>query len=75
MAAYVPAYKILDFVSRTSIDVQTVILDSVPRFNELFEHYQQEWDHLNTTHSPHLWNKAVLGRRTTMTLPIGISPN
>ncbi|HDG1691243.1 TPA: metallophosphoesterase [Kluyvera georgiana] len=63
MAAYVPAYKILDFVSRTRIDVQTVILDSVPRFNELFEHYQQEWDHLNMTHSPHLWNKAVLGAK------------
>lgn len=63
MAAYVPAYKILNFTSRTDIDVQTIILDSVPRFNELFEHYQQEWDHLNATHSAHLWNKAVLGAK------------
>lgn len=63
MAAYVPAYKVLNFTSRTDIDVQTIILDSVPRFNELFEHYQQEWDHLNATHSAHLWNKAVLGAK------------
>lgn len=63
MAAYVPAYKILNFTSRTDIDVQTIILDSVPRFDELFEHYQQEWDHLNATHSAHLWNKAVLGAK------------
>ncbi|MCS2164357.1 metallophosphoesterase family protein [Scandinavium manionii] len=63
MAAYVPAYKILNFSSPNSIDVQTIILNSVPRFNELFEHYQQEWDHLNAIHSPHLWNKAVLGAR------------
>lgn len=63
MAAYVPAYKILNFTSRTDIDVQTIILDSVQRFNELFEHYQQEWDHLNATHSAHLWNKAVLGAK------------
>lgn len=63
MAAYVPAYKILNFTSRTDIDVQTIILDSVPRFDELFEHYQQEWDHLNATRSTHLWNKAVLGAK------------
>lgn len=60
LAAYVPAYKILNFTSPTQIDVQTVIVKEVPRFNELFEHYQREWDHLNATHSPHLWNRAIL---------------
>ncbi len=60
LAAYVPAYKILNFTSPTEIDVETVIVKEVPRFNELFEHYQQEWDHLNATHSPHLWNRAIL---------------
>lgn len=63
MAAYVPAYKTLNVISRSSIDVDTVILNSVPRFDELFEHYQQEWDHLKAIHSPHLWNKAVLGAK------------
>lgn len=60
LAAYVPAYKILNFISWAEIDVQTVIVKEVPRFNELFEHYQQEWDHLNAVHSPHLWNRAIL---------------
>ncbi|WP_072929652.1 metallophosphoesterase family protein [Nissabacter archeti] len=60
LAAYVPAYKILSIKNRTEMEVQTVILGSVPRFNELFEHYQQEWDYLNASHSPHLWNKAIL---------------
>jgi 3',5'-cyclic AMP phosphodiesterase CpdA len=60
LAAYVPAYKILSIKNRTEMEVQTVILESVPRFNELFEHYQQEWDYLNASHSPHLWNKAIL---------------
>ena len=35
----------------------------MPRFNELFEHYQQEWEHLKATGSPHLWNKAVLSAK------------
>ena len=60
LAAYIPAYKILTVTNRTEIAVQTVVLESVPRFNELFEHYQQEWDTLNASHSPHLWNKAIL---------------
>lgn len=60
MAAYVPAYKILNFKNQYEIDVQTVIIDTVPRFNELFEHYQQEWDHLNAIHSPHIWNNNIL---------------
>lgn len=60
LAAYVPAYKILNFTSPLEIDVQTVILKDVPRFDELFEHYQQEWDYLNATHSPHLWNRDIL---------------
>lgn len=63
MAAYVPAYKILHFASRRDIDVQTVIIDSVPRFNELFEHYRQEWDYLHARHSPTLWNKAILNSK------------
>ena len=60
LAAYVPAYKILSFNNRAEMEVQTVILESVPRFDELFEHYQQEWDFLNASHSPHLWNRAIL---------------
>jgi len=60
MAAYVPAYKIVSTQSPVAMTVQTVVLDKVPRFNELFEHYQTEWEHLQATHSPKLWNKDIL---------------
>lgn len=60
MAAYVPAYKIVSTQSPVAMTVQTVVLDEVPRFNELFEHYQTEWEHLQATHSPKLWNKDIL---------------
>ncbi len=60
MAAYVPAYKILNFKNTHEIDVQTIVIENVPRFDELFEHYRQEWDHLKNTNSPHLWNKDIL---------------
>lgn len=60
MAAYVPAYKILNFKNANEIDVQTIVIEDVPRFDELFEHYQQEWDHLKNTNSSHLWNKDIL---------------
>ncbi|WIE07162.1 metallophosphoesterase [Providencia rettgeri] len=60
MAAYVPAYKILNFRNANEIDVQTIVIEDVPRFDELFEHYQQEWEHLKNTNSSHLWNKDIL---------------
>ncbi|WP_299999066.1 metallophosphoesterase [uncultured Cedecea sp.] len=60
MAAYVPAYKIVSTQSPVTMTVKTVVLDKVPQFNELFEHYQTEWDHLQATHSPKLWNKDIL---------------
>lgn len=60
MAAYVPAYKILNFKDQSKIDVNTVVIKDVPRFDELFEHYAQEWDHLDKTKSPNIWNREVL---------------
>jgi len=63
MAAYVPAYKILTFKDNQQVEVDTVVLKDVPRFDELFEHYQQEWDHLKATNSPTLWNKEILSAK------------
>lgn len=60
MAAYVPAYKIVSSQSPVAMTVETIVLDRVPQFNQLFEHYQTEWDHLQATHSPKLWNKDIL---------------
>ncbi|MGF1682247.1 metallophosphoesterase [Photobacterium minamisatsumaniensis] len=63
MAAYVPAYKLLTFKPKQQVEVETVILDQVPRFNELFEHYEQEWQHLKAKGNEEIWNKDVLTSR------------
>ncbi|ROV56876.1 metallophosphoesterase [Vibrio ponticus] len=63
MAAYVPAYKLLTFEDNNKVEVETVILQDVPRFNELFEHYEKEWQHLNAKGEQGLWNKEVLSSK------------
>jgi hypothetical protein len=63
MAAYVPAYKLLTFKDQQQVEVETVILDEVPRFNELFEHYAKEWDHRKQIDADEMWNKEVLSAK------------
>ena len=41
LAAYPAAYKVVS-MDDTSMSVETVLLDDVPRFDELFEHYREE---------------------------------
>ncbi|WP_263078333.1 metallophosphoesterase [Endozoicomonas sp. Mp262] len=60
MAAYVPAYKLMSIDAGDQIEVKTVVLDNVPRFDELFEHYQQEYLHLKAMESNKLWNPDIL---------------
>lgn len=60
LAAYVPAYKVLTLHKNQKIEVETVVLRDVPRFNELFEHYLAEWNHLKSTNAPHIWDKQIL---------------
>ncbi|MBN8753956.1 MULTISPECIES: metallophosphoesterase [Variovorax] len=68
MAAYVPAYKLLTFNDATHIDVQTVRLDNVARFDELFDLYREE--HRYFTDFPAdlngavLWDKSVLDAKS-----------
>jgi hypothetical protein len=46
LAAYLPAYKLLTFKKAGLLDVRTVAVDSVPRFDEFFKLYEQEHDYL-----------------------------
>lgn len=68
LAAYVPAYKILtvknDKKSGQKIEVETVVLNDVPRFNELFVHYHEEWNYLHSINAPDIWNKDILQAKT-----------
>ncbi|WP_156293851.1 metallophosphoesterase family protein [Serratia oryzae] len=63
MAAYVPAYKLLTLTSESAIEVETVRLSQVPRFDELFEHYQMEHQHLAAQGSAKLWNADILAAK------------
>lgn len=63
LAAYIPAYKILTITTAQQIEVETVIVDEVPRFAELFPHYLNEWSHLNAAKDESLWNKDILQAR------------
>jgi 3',5'-cyclic AMP phosphodiesterase CpdA len=64
LAVYGASYKILSYKDKDTIDVQTVALNAVPRFNELFPHYQVEYDHLQGSSASadvaKRWDRAVL---------------
>lgn len=60
LAAYIPAYKILTVKPGQQIDVETVVLKDVPRFDELFSHYRTEWNYLQSIAAPDIWNKDIL---------------
>ena len=60
LAAYPPAYKLLTINGKQYAEVETVILDSVPRYDELFESYRLEHARLEETGSPQIWNKDIL---------------
>nr|WP_261837302.1 metallophosphoesterase [Vibrio ishigakensis] len=65
LGAYIPAYKILDIAPDRTIEVETVIIDEVPRFDELFEHYEEEHAYLTESattpeEEDAIWNYEVL---------------
>ncbi|WP_308991323.1 metallophosphoesterase [Mariniflexile litorale] len=60
LAAYKPAYKILNILSDFEFEVETVVLNSVENFNSLFPFYEQEYTHLEATKHVKIWNKDIL---------------
>lgn len=60
LAAYIPAYKILTIKQRQQIEVETVVLKEVPRFDELFPHYRAEWNYLQSINAPDVWDNSIL---------------
>ncbi|MEQ9301250.1 MAG: metallophosphoesterase [Cyclobacteriaceae bacterium] len=55
LAAYMPGYKILTIHSEKEIEVETVVMDEVMGFDELFPLYQMEWDYLKQ-----IWKRDIL---------------
>jgi len=64
LAVYGAAYKIVTYQDTDTVDVQTVALNDVPRFKELFPHYEVEHAYLqNSTAAADIakrWNHGVL---------------
>ncbi|AOW11299.1 metallophosphoesterase family protein [Flavobacterium gilvum] len=63
LAAYMPAYKILTIHSNSDVEVETVVVRSVPKFNSLFPFYKEEYAHLQEIKSPNVWNKEILNAK------------
>lgn len=60
LAGYPAAYKILTIRNMGIMDVETVRLDSVPGFDELFSLYETEYAYLLGNKSNDLWDRSVL---------------
>lgn len=60
LAAYLPAYKILTITSADKMQVQTIVLDDVPNFDDLFPLYQKEYQALERASGKTIWNKDIL---------------
>jgi len=60
LAAYISAYKLLTIHNANQMEVETVQLDSVPRFKELFPLYEREYAYLDSVKSPSTWNPDIL---------------
>lgn len=60
LAAYIPAYKIVTLKDKQQLEVETVVLNDVPRFAELFPHYHAEWNYLHGANVPNIWNRDIL---------------
>ncbi|PXY46710.1 metallophosphoesterase family protein [Flavobacterium hydrophilum] len=60
LAAYMPAYKILTIHSNEELEVETIVVGKVAKFNSLFSFYNQEYEYLKNSKSPEIWNKDIL---------------
>ncbi len=66
LAVYGAAYKIVDLNNPSKVEVKTISLDEVPRFDELFPLYQKEYDYIVSTTAENdskRWNKAILSTK------------
>ncbi|TRW24000.1 metallophosphoesterase [Flavobacterium zepuense] len=60
LAAYIPAYKLLTLKSNNIAEVETIAIDNVPRFDELFELYKMEHQFLKSQNAKDIWDNAIL---------------
>ncbi|WP_031425556.1 metallophosphoesterase family protein [Flavimarina sp. Hel_I_48] len=59
LGAYIPAYKILTFKGSKELEVQTIPVTDVPRFDEFFPLYKMEHEFLTQNELP-VWDNTIL---------------
>ena len=60
LAAYIPAYKLLTIKKDNHVDIQTITIDQVPGYNELFDLYKMEYQFLENQNAKDIWNIDIL---------------
>lgn len=60
LAAYIPAYKLLTLKKDNVVDIQTITIDEVSRYDELFDLYKMEYQFLESQNTKDIWNIAIL---------------
>jgi hypothetical protein len=63
LAAYIPAYKLLTIKKDNLVDIQTITIDKVKRYNELFDLYKMEYDFLKRQKPKDIWNIDILNTK------------
>lgn len=63
LAAYLPAYKIVTVKPNQKLQIETVIIDKVKGFNQLFPLYEKEHENLEKSGSSRIWNKDILNTK------------
>ncbi|KQO20665.1 metallophosphatase [Flavobacterium sp. Leaf82] len=60
LAAYIPAYKLLTIKKDNLVDIQTITIDEVPGYDELFDLYKMEYKFLESQNTKDIWNIDIL---------------
>ncbi|MBZ4041075.1 metallophosphoesterase family protein [Flavobacterium hibisci] len=63
LAAYMPGYKILTIHPDAVLEIETVVINKVSKFNSLFPLYKQEYAHLGQIKKTAIWNKEILNTK------------
>jgi 3',5'-cyclic AMP phosphodiesterase CpdA len=60
LAAYIPAYKLLTIKANNILEVETITVDDVPNFDNLFGLYEIEYNYLKSQDAKDIWNHDIL---------------
>jgi len=63
LAAYKPAYKLISINGNGMAEVNSIVVDSVPDFDQFFPLYEQEHDYLRSIGSKDIWNRDILSSK------------